>query len=177
MTQAPIEYYQQESERLRFRKMKIEDIEAWTAFFDHNEREHFLLLDQNLNSKEKAEQWFELQLKRYSQNDFGHLAITKKDNNKIIGVAGLLTRNKENKLDYEVAYSILPNYWGHGFATEAAMQMKEYAKTNRLHKRIVSWIHPENIYSKNIATKNGLTFKGETILYRNIRFEVWELSF
>lgn len=169
------DYYNSlETERLSFRKMVSDDLKDWTLFFQNNNREHFLALDQNLSPKDKAEQWINLQLERYSKNQFGHLAIIKKSNLKLIGVAGLLLREKEDTFDYEVAYSIRPEEWGKGYATEAAKKMKKFAQDNQLHSRVVSWIHPENTFSKRVAQKNGLRWKGENIEFRGITVEVWE---
>jgi RimJ/RimL family protein N-acetyltransferase len=168
------EYYNQETERLNFRKMELSDLETWTRFFKNNDREHFLALDTDLTSEEKAKQWIDIQLERYQKNEFGHLVLTDKKTNSFVGICGLLTRNKDTNLDYEVAYSIMPDFWGNGFATEAAKKIKSFAKEHKLHKRVVSWIHPENTFSQNVARKNGLSFNGETIEFRGITVEVWE---
>ena len=166
-------YYSQDSERLSFRKMTMKDLSDWVIFFQNNEREAFLGLDQNLSATEKAQQWIQLQLDRYAADEFGHLAIIEKSSGKLVGVSGLLVRIKEGHLDYEVAYSILPEFWGMGYATEAAKKMKKFATENQLHSRVVSWIHPENIYSQNVAKKNGMTFEGEEIEFRGIQVQVW----
>lgn len=161
------------SERLLFRPMKLQDFSEWVVFFDQNEREKYLALDENLNKEEKAQNWIELQLERYANNELGHLAILSKSSGDLIGVAGLLYRNKDKGFDLEVAYSILPKYWGNGYATEAAQTMKSFAKEKKLHRRLVSWIHPENKFSQNVAKKNGMRWEGETIMFRGIEVQVW----
>lgn len=167
-------YYKQESERLQFRQLKKEDFEAWRVFFEDNSRERFLGLDSELSAEEKTQQWIDLQLERYEEGDFGHLAIVERKSGALVGVSGLLVRNKDSKLDYEVAYSILPEYWGKGYATEAALHMKVFAQEHDLHERVVSWIHPENVYSQNVAKKNGMVFRGEQVEFRGIQVDVWE---
>ncbi|MEZ4936430.1 MAG: GNAT family N-acetyltransferase [Crocinitomicaceae bacterium] len=177
MTQEVLsKYYNQESERLRYRRLSMDDLDDWKVFFDDNEREHFLALDATLSPEEKAKEWIELQLERYAQGDFGHLAILEKSSGNLVGVSGLLVRNKESNLDYEVAYSILPNYWGKGYATEAAKNMKQFAMNHQLHHRVVSWIHPENSFSQNVAQKNGMKFNGEEFEFRGILVQVWEIA-
>ena len=166
-------YYKQESNRLSYRKLNIDDLEAWSVFFDSNEREIFLGLGDQLSPTEKAKMWIELQLERYQNNEFGHLAIINKESGELVGVSGLLVRKVEDKIDYEVAYSIMPSVWGNGYATEAAQTMRAFAKANNLHHRVVSWIHEKNIFSQNVAKKNGLTFEGETVNFRGHEVQVW----
>jgi RimJ/RimL family protein N-acetyltransferase len=56
-----------------------------------------------------------------------------------------------------VGYSILPEYWGKGFASEAAIKCKEFAFDNNFSDSIISVIHPDNIGSEKVAIKNGMS--------------------
>lgn len=168
-------YYNQETERLTLRKMKREDIHDWMEFFIDNPLEIYVGIDVSLDSKTKATNWVELQLKRYASNDFGHLAAIEKETGRLIGVGGLIKRVVNSKKELEIAYSIIPGYWGNGYATEIAKQMKKYAIQNKLSDSLISIISEENIASKNVASKNGMK-NSENTIYQGMKVDIYRVE-
>lgn len=149
-------YYKQASERLNYREVVASDVENWIDFFEKNNKLQFLGIDTSLSSKELAQEWIDRQLLRYSEEGYGHLIVSKNDTNEIIAMGGILPRMINNTAEFEIAYSVKPNFWGNGYATEIAKQLKSFAIENNLHHRVISMIHPENIESINVAKKNGM---------------------
>lgn len=79
-------YFSQESKRLKFRKLTTKDISSWIEFFDENDRLHFLGMDLSKDKKELASDWINTQLTRYEEYGFGHLAVNQVfDGNTIVG--------------------------------------------------------------------------------------------
>ena len=62
----------------------------------------------------------------------------------------------EGKKEIEIGYHILPEYWGNGYATEAAHFFKQFAFKNELTDTLISIIHVDNVMSQNVAVKNGM---------------------
>ena len=149
-------YFNQESERLRYRALTREDIPVWATFFENNDRLHFFNLDSGCNGLEQAEIWIERQLGRYKDFGLGLLAVEEKSSDTLIGIVGLIPRSFEASEEIEVGYSFMPHSWGNGYATEAAITMKEFAKKNGIAPRVVSMIDPGNIASINVAKRNGM---------------------
>jgi RimJ/RimL family protein N-acetyltransferase len=58
--------------------------------------------------------------------------------------------------DVEVAYMLLPQFWGHGYATEAAQACRDWAFLNLGVDRVVSFIAVENQPSIAVAERNGM---------------------
>ena len=56
-----------------------------------------------------------------------------------------------------------PSSWGHGYATEAAIGCREFARTNELAPSVISLIDQENHQSQAVAGRNGMTFEKRTI--------------
>ncbi len=163
MNKPSIEYYNQESERLVFRAIKIEDAEHWASFFVNNPTEKYVGSDQfSIPPLEKAQNWLGMQIKRHENNTYGQLAVIDKSTNKFIGVGGIIERASEDSKEYEITYSLLPTAWGQGFATELAIHFKKYAFVNIESNSVISMIHKENDASINVAVKNGMSLSGET---------------
>ncbi len=155
-------YFKQVSERLTLRKLTKADIPDWTAFFIDNDLLKYVGVDITKNPKTLATEWIEMQLKRYESQGLGHLAIETKDSNDFIGVAGILPRELNGRKEYEIAYSLIPKYWGKGYATEVAQQLKQYGLANISTDRFVSIIDKNNVGSIGVAIKNEMKVLFET---------------
>ena len=63
----------------------------------------------------------------------------------------------EGRSEIEVGYHVRCDLWGKGYATEAARACIEYAFGKLGAERVISMIRPENLQSRRVAEKNGLT--------------------
>ena len=148
-------YFQQESKRLIFRKLTQADIPTWQKFFVGNDRLRFLGIDPSKSSKVLAKEWIDRQLQRYEEGT-GLLAVIEKSSGELIGMCGILHREIEEEREYEIAYSFLSNHWKKGYATEAAQQMKKFGIDTEMSDRFISIIHKENADSMAVAQRNGM---------------------
>jgi len=165
----------QESDRLFFRKLEYTDFENWLELFKDEHTAKMLGMDQFETPKERCEKWFEWTFHRYENNLGGQNVLISKENNEMIGQCGLLVREVEKEFELEIAYSILPQFRGKGFAIEAARKCKDFAFENGVHDRLVSIIIPENESSKNVALKNGMTFKKQ-IDYSVAKMDLFQID-
>jgi RimJ/RimL family protein N-acetyltransferase len=153
-----MDYFNQESERLIFRKLTKEDIPSWVEFFVDNDRLRFLGIRDWSKSKEVlAENWVLAQLDRYEKQGLGHLAVEVKESGEFIGMGGVLPRELNGKKEYEVSYSLKPRFWKKGYGTEMAKQMKAFGLKNIDTDRLISIIEIENTDSIHVAKKNGMS--------------------
>jgi len=155
-------YFYQESDRLRYRKLTRSDIPEWSKFFINNDRLKYLGIDLRKSAETHAIEWVERQLERYEIQGLGHLAVETIDTNQFIGVGGIIPRELKNRKEYEIAYSLLPKFWKKGYGTELAKQMKDYGRQNIETDRFVSIIDTKNIDSIKVAVKNGMKVLFET---------------
>lgn len=149
-------YFNIESKRLRFRKLSLEDIPVWSQFFINNGSLSYLGLDLNLSPETNAESWISRQLERYETQGWGHLAAELKSTGDFIGMGGILPQEINGKPEFEIAYSLLPAFWGKGYGTEIAEQMKCYGFVHLDVPRLVSVIDIRNQRSIKVAMKNGM---------------------
>ncbi|MFM9987210.1 GNAT family N-acetyltransferase [Flavobacterium sp.] len=170
----------QETERLKFRLLNIEDFNDCVELFKDIEVCRFLGVDKIETPNERCKLWFEMTFERYKNDLGGHNILLDKKTNKIIGQSGLLVREIEGKQEIEIAYSILPEYRKKGFATESTEKCKNFAFDNNYSESLISIIHTENINSEKIAKKNGMRkdknihFKGMSVNIYRINFSEWK---
>src|SRR5690606_25170538 len=108
-----MDYFHHDSERLYYRKNTASDMERWAPFFDKTrDRLHFLTLDGSKTGTEYAAEWLERQEERYRNEEYGFLSVFEKTSNHLVGMCGILKRDFESMVIYEIGYSFLPEYWG-----------------------------------------------------------------
>ncbi len=148
-----------ETERLTFRLLKKSDFESWLDLFTTPNVAKFLTFDPSLSPTELCAVWFEKVFYRYDNNLGGMNVLVSKETDQMVGQCGLLVQEVDGMEELEIGYSVLPQFWGHGYATEAAHYCKHVAFAEHYADSLISLIHPENIASKKVALKNGMTLE------------------
>ncbi|MEN8769475.1 MAG: GNAT family N-acetyltransferase [Candidatus Arcticimaribacter sp.] len=164
----------QESDRLLFRPIAETDFETWLPFFKSKAAmQHWPM--GNLTAEEYAHQWYEKQWHRYKHNWGGMNALILKDSQTLIGHAGLLTQKIENKIELEVAYSLLPDYWQKGYATETALKCKNVAFEEGYCQKLVALIAPSNTPSIAVAKSLGMK-KEKRVLFQEVVADLYYIE-
>jgi RimJ/RimL family protein N-acetyltransferase len=166
----------EETERLTFRKLEKSDFKDWLPLFENKEAGLFLGMDSGLTVRQQCEKWFEKGFYRYENDKGGMNVLVDKKTNKMIGQCGLLVQEIEGKEFIEIGYAILPEYWGKGFASEAAQKCKEFAFENNLRDELISVIHIDNVGSMKVAKRNGMTFFKRMDEYLGMPVHVFKVS-
>ena len=132
----------QETERLCFRRLEKNDFDAWFSFFEDKEILTYFGIDTSLSQQQLCENWFAKVFHRYENNLGGMNAMILKETGALVGQCGLLIQTIQGKDRLEVGYSLLPQYRGLGYGTEAAIKCKEFAFENSLawRTRTILWI-------------------------------------
>jgi RimJ/RimL family protein N-acetyltransferase len=103
------------------------------------------------------------------------LAITFPAEGRLIGLIGLTITNRELG-QAELGYRLRQEYWGQGYASEAARALVAFGfATLGLH-RIFAMCHPENDASQRVMQKIGMQYEGH--LRQDWRYQngVWRDS-
>ncbi len=90
----------------------------------------------------------------YENFGFGMYLVTLKDLGSAAGLCGLVKRDGLD--DVDIGYAFLQRHWSKGYATEAALAVKEYAKNTIGLKRLVAITDPANQGSIRVLEKIGL---------------------
>jgi RimJ/RimL family protein N-acetyltransferase len=90
-------------------------------------------------------------------------AVVFRENNQLIGYCGFFAQIVDEVEELEIGYRIDPAYWNRGLATEAARAVRDHAFDELRLARVISLIHPDNVASRRVAEKNGMTAEKETV--------------
>ncbi|HST53730.1 MAG TPA: GNAT family N-acetyltransferase [Pyrinomonadaceae bacterium] len=103
-------------------------------------------------------------LEMYSRLGFGLYLVELKEEGVSIGLCGLIKRDTLE--DVDIGFAFLPEYWGRGYAFEAASAVMAYGRDALGIKRIVAITSADNDSSARLLEKLGFRFE------RMIKFSV-----
>jgi RimJ/RimL family protein N-acetyltransferase len=114
-------------------------------------------------AREDVEAWIQKSLRRYAEEGTGLWAMILKADGKLAGDCGLTRQDVDGVIETEVGYLLARRYQGQGLATEAAHACLDYAFSKLGLERVISLIRPENVPSRRVAERNGMSVEKETI--------------
>jgi [ribosomal protein S5]-alanine N-acetyltransferase len=109
-----------------------------------------------------VEQWIERNRQRYQDDGVGPWAmeLTKThetEAHEMIGDCGIIRQLVEGEYLYEIGYHLRRDFWGQGLATEAAIACRDWAFVHLKTDHLISLIRPENLPSRRVAERAGMT--------------------
>jgi [ribosomal protein S5]-alanine N-acetyltransferase len=145
-----------ESARCYFRFLHPEDFDAMSALQSDP------LVQRYQNGPKKPETTL-LRLTEWRahalQYTYGNWAICDKSSHRFIGCGGLFHYlMDEEQTDHELAYSLMPNYWGKGLGQEVVQALLDYGHTHLKGTPLLAITRPGNVVSRHILEKKGLAF-------------------
>jgi RimJ/RimL family protein N-acetyltransferase len=145
------------SKRLTLRPFNLNDAEF---IIDLVNQPSFIqnIRDVGVRTVADAEKYLENgPISSYAKNGFGLLAVTLNDTGQPIGMCGLIKRDTLE--DVDIGYAFLPDFWGRGYAVEAAQAVMSHAKEVLELKRVVAIVDPVNAGSIRVLEKIGMVFE------------------
>jgi RimJ/RimL family protein N-acetyltransferase len=158
-----------ETSRLLLRRLTLSDTDNLYAILSDPEAMRFY---PQTYSREETEGWITRTLASYAQHGHGFYACILKETGEFVGICGVLHQIVDDIEEKEVGYLFLRAFWRRGLATEAAAFWMNYAFTEMGRTRIISLIVPDNIPSRRVAEKNGLTIEKRTT-FKEFVVDVW----
>jgi RimJ/RimL family protein N-acetyltransferase len=96
------------------------------------------------------------------------LAVVLKSQNRLIGGCGIYVSNPDEREGY-IGYILNRNYWGQGYATEAAKALIEFGFEHLKLHRIYATCDPTNKASARVLEKAGMQLEGHIREYRWVK--------
>ena len=149
-----------ETSRLILREMSFDDFDSLKA-----------IISDPINMKYYEQpyddtgvtRWINWNITNYQTYGFGLWACILKETGEMIGDCGVTMQFINKKIRPEIGYHFNINYHNKGYATEAAQAVKEYIFSKTTFKELYTYTTKENLPSRRVAEKNGLTFVEEYI--------------
>jgi ribosomal-protein-alanine N-acetyltransferase len=122
-----------------------------------------------------VEQWIERNRQRYQDDGVGLWAIELTMTREVIGDCGVIVQEVEGERLYEIGYHLRRDFWGQGLATEAAIACRDWAFAHLKAERLISLIRPENLPSRRVAERVGMSVWKE-VEWHGLRHYVYSIE-
>ncbi|MCM3718283.1 GNAT family N-acetyltransferase [Fictibacillus phosphorivorans] len=149
------------TERLQFRCYTNDDFPFFASLWGDPEVVQFIGKGVTRSTEEAQKSFQEWILPGYREGR-GLYLVLHKETGQPIGHAGVVQQAVDGKKEFEIGYWIAKEYWGNGYATEAAAFLKQYASQQLGLKRLICLIQQANKRSINVALKLGMKHEKNT---------------
>jgi RimJ/RimL family protein N-acetyltransferase len=147
-----------ETERLLLRKPRLEDAPGLLEGFADPEAMRYIG-DGSTADLAGAEEAVGRWLERWDAWGIGMFVVERAEDARVLGRAGFLRWDPETweigGSETELGWGLARGHWGHGYATEAALALRDWAFGERELTRLISLIQHGNVRSARVAEKLG----------------------
>jgi RimJ/RimL family protein N-acetyltransferase len=161
-----------ETERLRLRTCRMQDVDDLAPMFADPEHMRFY---PGPFTRAESEAWIARQLERYRQHGFGLWIAEDRSSEGFVGTIGPALQEVEAEALVEIGWHVRPGLKGSGYAPEAAAAARDWAFMNLEVGHLISLILPENAPSARVAEKIGMHVEREAD-YKGVRHRVYRVD-
>ncbi|MGI8639326.1 MAG: GNAT family N-acetyltransferase [Pyrinomonadaceae bacterium] len=151
-----------ETERLLLRMFKTEDLDVVYQLFSDADVQKYLSAE-NRRTREQLKVTLKNLVRRWDERGFGIWCVTEKNTTEIVGYCGF--QYFDNMMEIEILFAFLQDFWGSGFATEAAKACLRFWFEELTVDKILAATYPKNIASRRVLEKIGMRFVEQSTRY------------
>jgi [ribosomal protein S5]-alanine N-acetyltransferase len=149
------------TQRLALRPFTLQEGEALMRVFGDAQVMRF---GDGPQSRAWVEDWLRACQEHYAARGYGPYAVTEQRTGELLGYCGLTYFPDVNgRSEVELGYRLARAAWGQGYATEAALAVRDAAFSSLKLQRLVSIIDPGNTASIRVAEKLGMRCEAEVM--------------
>lgn len=159
-----------ETPRLRLVPIAAAHFEALAAMYADPEVAKFL--DGAPLGRDEAWRRLALHAGHWVLRGYGNFACMEKSSGVVVGRCGPWF--PEGWPALEIGYSLLREFWGRGYAAEAAIACARHAYQSLRAPEVISLVSPDNVRSQRVVERGGAKFGREVVLRgHRLRIFVW----
>ena len=159
-----------QTDRLLLRPFCHDDLDKLSELMANSS---FMRFSTGIYSREQTATFLDKILGWGEQGTPSLFAVVLPETRALIGYCGFY--HPEGFEDTEIGYRLDPQFWNRGFASEAAHAVRDCGFREWKLNRLISLIHPENIPSRRVAEKNGMTLERETT-FKGVPTQVFAIT-
>jgi [ribosomal protein S5]-alanine N-acetyltransferase len=149
-----------ETPRLILRSFTAADLDRLAELMANKDFMRFSLGP--LTREQTQERFLDKVIKWDCQGLPSQFAMILRSSGALVGYCGFFHHEVDGKMEIEIGYRLDSNFWNRGLTTEAARTVRDHGFRDLKLDYVISLIHPENIPSRRVAEKNGMTLERET---------------
>lgn len=147
-----------ETERLLIREFTEDDVEEFGKIITDKETMKFF---PSPYKKGDVIKWIRFCIESYRSLGHSFWAVIRKKDNRFLGDCGITIQSIDGEKLPEVGYHFNKEFWGKGYATEAAKACIEYGFKNFNYPSLYSYMTKDNTPSQCVAKRAGMEFVKE----------------
>lgn len=152
-----------DTERLMLREFVQLDLDAYTASIFADAEVMRYLPKRDTPPRERARQTMDFFNDHHAEYGWGPWAVIEKKSGELMGHCGL--RYIADLDETELLYALGRDFWGKGYATEAARASVDFGFRELKLERIIALAVPENIASRKVMEHCGLVYERDAHLF------------
>jgi RimJ/RimL family protein N-acetyltransferase len=172
-----------ETERLRLREPSPADVDALArALADPDVMRY--IGDGRTRPLDDAVRWVENDRHAWHVDGFGKFVVVRRHDERVIGRVGLSAWDPNTWAhgaradigadgEIELGWTLLRDAWSRGYATEAAIAVRDWALQELRIPSLISLIHPDNTRSQSVAKRLGERYERDIVTARGHPAQLW----
>lgn len=149
--------YWLKTERTGFSKWCASDIELAKSLWGNPEVTRLICASGKF-SEDEVQQRLEKEIENGEKAGIQYWPFFELETKELVGCCGLRPRTEK---EYEIGFHLRPEFWGKGYAMEAANAVIQYAFTGLGAEKLFAGHNPKNEASKKVLRKLGFQFVGD----------------
>lgn len=138
--------------RLRFREMTLADLDLMSSMLGDPEVMTYYPAPK---SRDESAAWIKWNQDNYARHGYGLWIVETRDG-EFVGDCGLTWQHVNGRAELEVGYHVRRDVQGRGYASEAALASRDFARDVLGVPLLVAIIHPGNVASRRVAERMGM---------------------
>ncbi|WP_226035382.1 GNAT family N-acetyltransferase [Aquibacillus saliphilus] len=145
-----------QTDRLAFREMREDDVDHLLKIFTDPIAMKYYPSTKN---EEETVRWINWTLNNYRKFGVGLWVVENVHTGEFLGQCGIVPQKIDGEVQMEIGYLFAQEFWGNGYATEAAQACKQYGFEKLKIPTLISLIDPKNKASIKVSERIGMKQK------------------
>lgn len=141
------------TERLRLRPFTTEDTATMHQIINGKDVLKYFPGAKTV-TEAQVQRMIERMLTHWQEKTYGLWAVELQETGTLLGRCGLQYIDETNEVEVDFIFD--PDYWGHGYATEAGNASLQFGFEQLKQSTIVGIVHPDNLASQRVLEKIGM---------------------